>query len=104
MNEIILNEVLKPLPLTADQKTALAAHFPSRRMGRKMVVLLVEPGSPFKIEPGNVFPTLASLAIAMGLNDSVPLCQYLRLTNGAPAKLRGVTFQYLTDYQKGQQP
>ena len=37
----------------------------------------------------------------MGLTSATALNSYLRHSSGAPAKLRGVTFQYLTDYQKG---
>ena len=98
---LVLKEAAPVRAFSVEEQAALRTKFPSGAHGRKAVVLLIEPGSPFQIEPGNIFPTLKALAAAMGLTSATARNSYLRHSSGAPAKLRGVTFQYLTDYQKG---
>ena len=98
---LVLKEAAPVRAFSVEEQAALRAKFPSRQAGRKVVVLSIEPTSLFQITSGDVFHTLKALAAAMGLATAAALCSYLRLARGAPAKLRGVTFQYLTDYQKG---
>ena len=106
MNDIlVLNELPKLPPITEAERAALDARFPSRKQGRKLVVLSIALGDygenvfPFKV--GDVFPSVTEAARRIGHRTPVPLHTALRFANGAPAKLRGVTFQYLDVYQKG---
>ena len=106
MNEIILNEVPKAPPLSPEERAALRAKFPSRYDGRKVVVLRVATDEygvekVFPFSSGDVFPSVTEASRRIGLGAPVPLHNALKKANGAPATVRGVTFQYLTDYQKG---
>ena len=101
-----LRELPKSQPLTTEERAALRARFPNRHDGRKVVVLAVatdEYGVEkiFPFSAGDVFPSVTDAARRIGLAVSVPLHLALKNTHGAPATVRGVTFQYLTDYQKG---
>ena len=101
-----LRELPKSQPLTAEERAALRARFPNRHDGRKVVVLAVATDDYgvekiFPLSVGDVFPSVSDAARFIGLGSSVPLHLVLKNAKGAPARVRGVTFQYLPDFQKG---
>ena len=55
----------------------------------------------FPFSAGDVVPSVSDAARRIGRAVSVPLHMALKNARGAPATVRGVMFQYLTDYQKG---
>ena len=79
-----------------------AVPYPPRRTrsgaeGRKLVVIT---GDGVWFSDGQIIETAASAARLLGVTPSW-FYQQFKSANGAPAKLRGVTFQYLDVYQKG---
>lgn len=79
-----------------------------QREDRRVVVVAVESNSPFLHKPRDVFRTAAAASKSIGLSTS-GLWAALHDVPGAPATVRGITFQYFDDFkkaeaQKGQQP
>jgi hypothetical protein len=102
MNEIILKEATLMVLPTEEEIAALRAKYGGRRAGRKIVVLALSADCPLILQPGSVFSKVKDFALSLGYTDGGNVIgQYLKKSNGAPATVRGVTFQYLTDYQNG---
>lgn len=103
---LTLRELPKSQPLTTEELAALRERFVNRRAGRKVIVLAVATDDYgveklFPFSAGDVFSSVADASRRIGHASSVPLHMTLKAAHGAPATVRGVTFQYLTDYQKG---
>jgi hypothetical protein len=102
-NGLALNHLTKQaaLPSKEEQVAVAATRFPRGRQSRPVLILAIKEGSPFRLQAGDVFPSITAIAKRLGLLSTPPVHTALKNANGAPATLRGVTCQYLNDYQKG---
>jgi|HubBroStandDraft_3_1064219.scaffolds.fasta_scaffold136527_1 hypothetical protein len=104
MSELILNEVVAVAPTEAQLKQA-AALIRKGPVGRKIVVLRVSANNPFQIKAGDVFQNSRAAATAVGVSENTVFMalRYQRKWKSLTfATVRGVTFQFLSDYQADQ--
>jgi len=72
-----------------------------QREDRRVVVVAVETDSQFLHKPRDVFRTASAAAKSIGLTAS-GLWSALHDVPGAPATVRGITFQYFDDFKKAE--